>query len=67
MTCCLESAARKNVLNTLSQLFLNVSQNDACGNARGGVAMMSTGLVSMMFVGGRRVSRGLSGPAALTK
>ena len=50
-----------------SQLFPNVSQNDACGNARGGVVMMSTGVVSMMFVGGERVFGGLGGPAALTK
>ena len=28
--------------------------------------MMSTGLVSMMFVGGERVFGGLGGPAALT-
>ena len=51
MTCCLESAARNDILHTLFPLFLDVSQNDACGNARGGVAMMSARLVSMMFVG----------------
>ena len=62
----MESAARNDVLNTLSRWFSNVSQNDACGNARGGVAMMSTRLVSMMFVCGRRVSGELGGPAALT-
>ena len=50
-----------------SLLFPDVSQKDACGNARGGVVMMSTRLVSMMFVGARRVSGGLGGPAALTK
>ena len=48
-------------------MFTNVSLNDACGNTRGSVAMMSTGLVSMMFVSDRRVSGGLGGPAALTK
>ena len=47
-------------------MFPNVYQNDACDNVRGGVAMMLTGLVSMMFVGGRRVSGGLGVPAALT-
>ena len=51
----------------LIPLFPDISHNDACGNARGGVAMMSTGLVSMMFVGDRRVSGGLGGPVALTK
>ena len=62
----MESAARNDILHTLFPLFPDVSQNDACGNACGGVAMMSTWLVSMMFVGGRRVSGGLGGPVALT-
>ena len=47
-------------------MFPDVFQNDACGNARDGVVMMSTGLVLMMFVGDRRVSGGLGGPVALT-
>ena len=62
----MESAARNDILHTSFPLFPDVSQENACGNARGVEVMMLTGLVSMMFVGDRRVSGGLGGPVALT-